>query len=757
MKIQFTVLFLSILASCTIAQAEIVDFTILNTNDTHTKMLPQGRYGEIGGAARMATLIKYFRSTLPRTLLVDAGDWCEGTFFHHMGDTMSVELELRSMLNYDAVALGNHDYLYDPAFFYEKMTRKDPNLPVLCANIDFNAVLSQYPDFPSYFEPYRIFEIDGVRIGIFGLSTEEFLYPQFITPISILKPSVIAREMIDVLKNQEQVDIVIGLTHLGFEEDVELASRVSGMDLIVGGHSHTFLFEHVEVVAPDGNVTYIVQTGAKYKYLGLLELAYDTLTDKLLIDNYELLPIDERLQEDAEVATFLQDYKDEITAKYGNVYTDTVADANVDLVNHSTESPLGNLVCDAILKACQDEGYEVDMALKSENFLVQPIRAGNICSNDVFETLCYGWDPYEDKNLRVFIVEMKGSDLKRFFQMIPSMGLYISFSGGEIISDATGLGFPSFIVNGEDLNASYTYNVAMNNSEWYTANNLLPQPNYTDTGLEEWRIFKDYLIDMAYLDRVNTQIDGRHRSVRPDLMVPNGYLTFDPPEVTVGETVSITAEIWNMGEADAAGGKISFYYDPTPNILFDEQVFEQNNLIGEVALGLTEAFGGQPEIVTVDWDTTGFQPAHYNIYTQITEVTDDQGAPEVVVKNNVTNCTSWDYKVHGAYKPMVYLAGMADTSITQASGGTLTFWALPMDSDDREEIKVVKLCYQGTDTGIRLNDMGIMGDLGKGDGLFSWSLDIPAGVPPVRMSGFEIQAMNYMREWSEPWPYLNVE
>ncbi len=224
--------------------------TILHTNDVHSHLdpFPKGHnsFPNMGGIARRATLIQKIREENPYTLLLDAGDIFQGTpYFNFYGGEL--EFKLMSMLNYDVATIGNHDF--DNGI--EGLLAQMPfaKFKLISANYDFtNTVMDGFT------EDYDTFLINGIKIGVFGLGIklEGLVGKDLFKETVYLNPIEIAQDMSVLLKKEEQCDLVICLSHLGYSyedtqrpSDLKLAAKTDNIDLIIGGHTHTFLAKPV--------------------------------------------------------------------------------------------------------------------------------------------------------------------------------------------------------------------------------------------------------------------------------------------------------------------------------------------------------------------------------------------------------------------------------------------------------------------------------------------------------------------------------
>jgi len=251
--------------------------TILHTNDTHSQIDPvlesDKQYGGKGGVARRATLVKRVRKENPNTLMIDAGDVCQGTpyFNFYKGE---VEYKSMSLIGYDVGTLGNHEF--------------DNGVDALAAAMkfaNFDFVSSNYELRGTPLEPlvkrYVVRKLGGVRVGLFGLgiSPDNLITPDNFKGIKYLDPVSSAREVVEILRQHERCNLVIGMSHLGYYPnakngeigDTQVASQVDGIDFIASGHTHTFMQNPVLTKQPSGKDTIVFQVGRSGIYVGRVD------------------------------------------------------------------------------------------------------------------------------------------------------------------------------------------------------------------------------------------------------------------------------------------------------------------------------------------------------------------------------------------------------------------------------------------------------------------------------------------------------
>ena len=254
--------------------------TILHTNDVHSHIDPfgpnDGRNANKGGVSRRATLIQKLRKENPNTLLLDAGDIFQGTpYFNYYGGEL--EFKLMSMLDYDLATIGNHDFDNGIDGLFAQLPHA--KFDFVSANYDFKNTLLD-----THVKPYKIFNKGGIKIGVFGLGVElqGLVNKDAYKETKYLSPIEIAQDMSRILKTNEQCDLVICLSHLGYEykskqkvSDRRLARATKDIDLIIGGHTHTFLDTPTIETNAVGKSVLINQVGCYGLYLGKVDFYLD--------------------------------------------------------------------------------------------------------------------------------------------------------------------------------------------------------------------------------------------------------------------------------------------------------------------------------------------------------------------------------------------------------------------------------------------------------------------------------------------------
>lgn len=253
--------------------------TILHTNDVHSHIEPfdakDVNYPNQGGVARRYSLIQEIKQKNPNTLLLDAGDIFQGTpYFNFYGG--EIEFKLMSKMGYEAATLGNHDFDNGVDGLYAQLPHAD--FEFLCSNYDFSNTIMD-----GHTKDYKIFRKNGLKVGVFGLGiqlhglVEKKLYKE----TKYLDPVEIAQEVSNTLKNEENCDLVICLSHLGYHyksdkiDDLKLAAQTKNIDLIIGGHTHTFLPKPTVTKNSEGKNMLVNQVGWAGVNLGRIDFYFD--------------------------------------------------------------------------------------------------------------------------------------------------------------------------------------------------------------------------------------------------------------------------------------------------------------------------------------------------------------------------------------------------------------------------------------------------------------------------------------------------
>ncbi len=380
--------------------------TILHTNDLQSRLLPSGPLQDFtmqqtgddstrGGLIRLATVLKELRARNPEaTLVLDAGDIMMGTLFHTISRRSGTEFRLLSMLGYDVVTLGNHDFDFGPEGLLrilEAARQQQPLPAIVAANLEFDSTAAGDDGLEHFaqqggIKPYVILEKNGLRIGIFGLlGNSAATVVRFAEPLSFADAKLTAKRIAGILRYDEKVDLIICLSHSGMHkrpnsaawtgEDIFLAQQVPEIDVVISGHSHTALEEPILI---DGTV--VVQAGTEARYLGELEL--EMVEGTAQFKSWRLVEIDDRIPPDQETLRVVnaarEQVQDSVLTLVGYRFDQIICETNFDLRRREADSNLGNLVTDAMRHgvAKVDSAGMPDMAIEALGSLRADILRG---------------------------------------------------------------------------------------------------------------------------------------------------------------------------------------------------------------------------------------------------------------------------------------------------------------------------------------------------------------------------------------------
>lgn len=374
------------------------ELTVIHTNDTHA---------HLENGAKRATVIKQIQAEKPNNVLLDAGDVFSGTLYFNEFNGLA-DLKLMNYLGYDAMTFGNHEF--DRGSIEEDHKTlaefvRQAEFPIVSANTDFSeyglfadlaggGVTEEFDD--GKFYKGIIKEVGGEKVGIFGLTTEETPTISSSNDVSFSNYEKAATEAVAAFE-EKGVNKIIAITHMGYESNPEfgndklLAEKVQGIDIIVGGHSHTELEKPVEV-DNHGNPTLIVQTGEYANNIGELNVTFD---ENGVVTEYAggLHPTKEA-EEDPEAKELLKEYDEAIEAKMSES-TDVVAEVPLDGSRglwgvRAGETNLGNLITDGMLETAKKINPEVSIAMTNGGGIRSSIDQGDITVGEVMTLMPFG-------------------------------------------------------------------------------------------------------------------------------------------------------------------------------------------------------------------------------------------------------------------------------------------------------------------------------------------------------------------------------
>lgn len=507
------VLLLMLTAVMNAQDEEPFTLTIMHTNDTHSFHQPNSDGN--GGVALLAAVVKQIRAEVENSILVDGGDHFTGTLFHTVYKGQD-QIQIMNLVGYDAMSLGNHEF--DNGDDILSQFIDGVNFPILAANLDASAS----PLLADKVQPYTILEVGGQQIGVIGLVTADTVGISSPGPELVFSDdyATIVNGIVDELE-AEGINKIILVTHTGINADQEFAAQLSGVDVFVGGHSHT-LYSNVyaagsgdypvEFTDADGSTIYYVQAGERTTYLGRLDVTFDAegvVTaaggDAILLSKY--------ITPDAEAAALIDDLAVEVAA-LGDTETGSTAPEIIvgnRVVCRVEECPMGNLIADAMRA---ETGAQV--AIMNGGGVRADIDAGPITVGDVLTV-----QPFSN-TMATF--ELSGANLiaaleNGVFSIVVNddgtvsreglAGRFAQVSGLRYTYNPTlepGSRIVAVDIQSEDgtfspIDPEATYSVVTNNfmrqgGDFYTvlAENAI---NPYDFGRTDWEVLADYVTELG--------------------------------------------------------------------------------------------------------------------------------------------------------------------------------------------------------------------------------------------------------------------
>lgn len=444
--------FINLIKVTEAASNDYLYLTILHTNDEHGAVIPHSPTVDfhpekenptIGGYGRLASAVKEIRSrksiNSEPVLLISAGDYIGGSPYSWLiPEGYALELKLKQAIGYDAVVIGNHEFDYGPDiladYYLEAGYPEAHSKTIILAS---NVVAP--PDHPlaakGLYRDNHLVELDnGLKVGLFGLIGKQAVsYTTANAPVEFTDQHETARAMVDQLR-EDGADLVIAITHSRVEEDIDLAREIEGIDVIVGGHSHTALLEpFIE------NDTVILQAGSLLEYLGQLELAYSPATGEVKVRNEEnsepyLLPLGYEYPVDPEIDEIIKEYtiilNELIASNTGGRFIDildTIAISGFEVPNYPPlqESPFGNFVSDAMrLVVWEKTGERADFAIQANGSIRGSLSPGTMAHAlgkvsvyDIAELIGLGIGPDGSAGYPLVKVYLTGDEIRKALEV----------------------------------------------------------------------------------------------------------------------------------------------------------------------------------------------------------------------------------------------------------------------------------------------------------------------------------------------------
>jgi 2',3'-cyclic-nucleotide 2'-phosphodiesterase (5'-nucleotidase family) len=414
---------LALVLMSNLAFSQLDTLTIIHVNDSHSNLMPYGN-NQYGGIARAASVIGMWKATEPNPITVHVGDFMVGSLAFNAFFGVP-ELQILNSLGFDALCLGNHEFDAGSEQLGNliAMAQPDSDFNILCTNALNTAAV---PVLNSYIRAYAIVQRGNVKIGLLGLTTPAANIESSPAPVFIdttLVPTVLTKTA--ELRGMG-CQVVILLSHLGKLNDMAIAPYLSGVDAIIGGHSHDVIKEVIYV-----NNIPIVQAGEFYRWVGKLRLVYNGVSTRVL--DYTLQEITSDIPAEPNTEAVVEQLRLGIVQQYSPVLgdpfqpiayarerinstvtpSDTVTTTEGDyFLYQGLDTPCGNLVTRAMLAYVDS----ADCAIEATGHIVEDIYPGPVTAADVFRMYSYGFDPSDGLGFRLVRFQLPGAYLKVILQ-----------------------------------------------------------------------------------------------------------------------------------------------------------------------------------------------------------------------------------------------------------------------------------------------------------------------------------------------------
>ena len=647
------------------AQADVRSLTILHTNDLHSHYNVDSTTGYgLGGIARMKTLVDRLRGSQPATVLFDGGDWSEGHAYYNLEGGRTA-LEMMNRLGFDATVVGNHDWLNGPGQLLTLLRAHRPMAKLLAANVETSGV----PGFQDEIPPYAVLERGGIRIGVIGIVTYEFIYDHFPLPVRITFPFPVVRRLAEELKTAKNCDVVVVISHNSLVTN-RLIAALPKVDVVIHAHDHEKLAVPLQITR-EAKTAYIVEAGKWGHYLGQLDLDVDRTTNTVRLRNYTLHPINDTLPEDHSIATLVRGYDQELEELYkglgeAGLFRDRVAQVTTNIDERGgKESLMGNLVTDAYRAATG-----ADIAFEHTRLTSGTFSVGWVRPIDILNAVIQVFNPETLRTWTLRRLRATGASLRRTLQVLyviqdsipgglPSVsGLKVVFeapvkpddSGGVITPVEPGNGVRSIEVGGVPLDDRRAYTIVFPLGILQALEFIEQRFGYRmdrlgleDTGIESWKAVRDYMGRLGTVGVEQIPMGDRFLVLKPDLAlyahdVVCGSRSDSGPERVGGRwpaQVACAVTVRNMGAAASQASAVVMGVDATPGTPVDDP--------------------------NVEWQSPGSLPAlraessmHLNLRLTVPDAL--QGAPYLVVYAKVTPPTGADDYDGNNQARLVFLA-----------------------------------------------------------------------------------------------------
>lgn len=608
-------------------EGSTVEITIFHTNDLHSHFKPEQPYSEknpynLGGLARLKTLVDKLRAQKQHNLLLDAGDYSEGTSYYAV-DAGTNMLRILDAIGYDAVVVGNHDFLNGPTELANTIERANPRFPVLGANKNLDKVPNK-ERVASLVKDYTIIERGGVKIGIIGILCDDALYYPYFKPAIVTNAVDKASQIAKKLRDEKLADVIVLLSHNSLSKQIHWAKQVPWVNVVISGHSHEKTPQPLETTNA-GQPAYVVETGQWGQFLGELTLTVDTKNRQTKLKSFKLHPVSADNAEDPTIAAMIEESDRALSAKFGADVHQVVAHNEVEMLHDTQkEGPIGNLVADAYRDATGS-----DVALETILLTSVPITPGPLTRFDLMNVVPHIYSPLADSTKpfpqygstwTLKKVHMRGVDLRGIMNVVfltKTVGIplgWIAGSGVHVTYGKAGGASPVHSLNVlnratgqfEAVQDDRVYTVTMHDGLLLAFTEILSRLHLNidlsqreETGIQTWDALINFASAKGTIRAEDFEAGTRFRNLEADLGIYAHTVKVAPKADGTGYVVNVA--IQNEGLVATQAGMTLRVVRSAPDdaVNAETSAGERKPISAEVAVPPLDP--GARAIVQVPW------------------------------------------------------------------------------------------------------------------------------------------------------------
>ncbi len=558
-----------------------VEVTILHTNDIHSHLnaeeegTERNPYG-LGGLARLKTLADKLRSKNENSIMLDAGDWSEGTVYFN-NDGGSNMLRLFHAMGYDAAVVGNHDFFNGPVEIANTIERAAVSMPVLGANKNVSdPALAPHKDRINKLIPdYTIITTKNkIRIAVIGVICTDFNYYDYFKPAVVTEGVAAASAITKKIHDENLADVVVLLSHNSIDYNKMLAKYVPYANVVISGHSHVKTPKPIEIMNANQPV-YVAETGQWGQFLGSMTLLVDTGRRQVRLKEYALNPVEKSLTVNPTIYKLVEAEMTALKNKMGkDIFTDNVADIHDEMPQQENrESTIANLAADSYRFAAK-----ADIALEINSLIGVGISPGPLSTFELMNIQPHVYSPATNMTWMLRTLSLPGAQIRLLLNAVllahgnKEGGAWVSTSGLRVAYSLSSKNsnelLPIRTIDVLDrqkgsyspLNDAQNYTVVVHDGLIYALKIIsriskipFDLPNAVDTGIEAWKAILATISEVRVIRAQDFEQGNRYIAIGSDLMIEEHMVSV--VETKTNKVSSVEVVIKNGGLTKSSGGE----------------------------------------------------------------------------------------------------------------------------------------------------------------------------------------------------------